>query len=207
VYTIFINDKPFIITDDWDYLINDKSYQHHYNDDLDSVLKISADFLNNTRDKGVVIHASNAIKAFETFCSSYDVVEAAGGIVENELQQILLIYRKGCWDLPKGKIEAGETESEAAKREVSEECGLMNLELKGKITTSYHTYYMPGKNVLKISHWYLMSCSSKEKVKPQAEEDITEIKWYVRSLLDLKKLDTYKSIHQVLSVYLGRKQP
>jgi 8-oxo-dGTP pyrophosphatase MutT (NUDIX family) len=205
VYTIFINNKPFIITNDWDYLINDTSYQHHYSDDLASVTKISQDLINNNKSRGLVLHASDEVKAFETFCSNYVIVEAAGGIVENELQQLLLIYRKGCWDLPKGRIEKDETEALAAKREVMEECGLVNVEVKGKLTTTYHTFYVPQRNVLKISHWYKMFCPSTDKLKPQTEEEITEIKWFVKSLLDLNKLDTYNSIHQVLELYLNKK--
>lgn len=203
MYTIFINDKPFLITDDWDYLIQDATYLHYYSDDRAYIKKIIGDFLGNSKCKGLVLHATNAIKAFEAFCSEYEIVEAAGGVVENELEQILLIYRKGCWDLPKGKIEIGETEAIAARREVMEECGLLKVEVKTKLCVTYHTFFMPQKNVLKISHWYEMSSSSKEKLKPQLEEDITEIKWFVKSLLDLDKLDTYKSIYEVLRLYLA----
>ncbi len=205
MYTIFINDRPFIITADRDYLINDRSLLHYYSDDLAAITKMSLDFLNSNKSKGLVLHASNEVKAFETFSSNYIIVEAAGGVVENELSQLLMIYRKGRWDLPKGRIEKEETEALAARREVMEECGLVNVELRSKLTTTYHTFFMPQRNVLKISHWYNMFCPSTDKLKPQTEEDITEIKWYVKSLLDVKKLDTYNSIHQVLELYLNKK--
>lgn len=204
VYTIFINNKPFIITADWDYLINNSAYQHYYDDDLTTINKISREFLSNKKSIGLILHAIDSVKVFETFCSSYEVVEAAGGIVENELEQLLFIFRKGCWDLPKGKIEKGETEILAAKREVMEECGLQNVEVRSKIATTYHTFFMSQKNALKISHWYSMTASSNEKLIPQLEEDITDIKWFLKSTLDIDKLDTYKSIFQVLSVYLNK---
>jgi ADP-ribose pyrophosphatase YjhB (NUDIX family) len=51
------------------------------------------------------------------------IVMAAGGLVENEHGEILLIYRKKHWDLPKGKLDAGETLEECAVREVEEETG------------------------------------------------------------------------------------
>ncbi len=205
MYTIFINDKPFIITDDWDYFINDASYLHYYNDDLLTINKIAHDFIGNKANKGLVLHASNAVKAFETFCTNYELIEAAGGIVENELDEVLLIYRKGRWDLPKGKMEVGETEMIAAKREVMEECGLTAVEVKAKLITTYHTFFLPQKNVMKISHWYMMSSSSTEKIKPQLEEDITDIKWFGRATLDIEKLDTYPSIYNVLQLYLKNK--
>ncbi len=205
MYTIYINNKPFIITDDWDLMISDTSYLHHYNDNAEYIGKITREFVNSNKHKGLILHASSAVGAFEKFCSHYDIVEAAGGVVENELQQVLLIHRKGCWDLPKGRIEEGESEAQAARREVMEECGIKQVETGPKLLTTYHTFYMPQKNVLKVSHWFAMKCSSEEKIVPQTEEDITEIKWFVKSLLDLSKLDTYSSIHEVLYVYLNKK--
>ncbi len=205
MYTIFINDKPFIITEDQDYLIHDFSYQHFYNEDSATVQKLSREFVSNTKNRGLILHTSNSLKAFEIFCRDYEVLEAAGGIVENELNQLLVIFRKGKWDLPKGKIEAEETETIAAKREVIEECGVTNVVVKKKLTTSYHTYYMGNKNVLKISHWYMMFCPSTDKLKPQTEEDITEIKWVDKYSLDLNSLNTYGSILHVLKFYLNKK--
>jgi len=203
VYTIYINDKPFIITDDWDHLIHDHTYQHFHSDNRLQIRKISQDLITNNKYSGAVVHAENMIKAFEGFSSDYEIVEAAGGVIENELGQILMIYRKGCWDLPKGKIEKGETEAIAAKREVMEECGLLKVEVKTKFTATYHTFFMPQKNVLKISHWYRMTSPSNDRLKPQLEEDITEIKWFTKSQIDLEKLDTYRSIQKVLDLYLN----
>ncbi len=205
MYTIYINDKPFIICDDWDHLIHNKSYLHYYNNDGDFITKTSKDFLQATNKVGAVMHTSNAIKAFELFSQNYDVIEAAGGVIENELKQILMIFRRGFWDMPKGKIEKGETEISAAKREVIEECGINQVEVKSKIGTTYHTFNMYGKNVLKISHWYRMVISSTEKLKPQTEEDITEIKWFDKNGPELKKLEAYKSIHEILNLYLNKK--
>ena len=62
---------------------------------------------------------------------------------------------------------------------------------------------MPQKNVLKISHWYRMTSPSNDRLKPQLEEDITEIKWFTKSQIDLEKLDTYRSIQKVLDLYLN----
>lgn len=107
--------------------------------------------------------------------------------------------------MPKGKIEKGETEISAAKREVIEECGINQVEVKSKIGTTYHTFNMYGKNVLKISHWYRMIILSTEKLKPQTEEDITEIKWFDKNGPELKKLEAYKSIHEILNLYLNKK--
>ena len=43
----------------------------------------------------------------------FKVVEAAGGVVSNKNGEILFIRRMGKWDLPKGKIEKGESLEQA----------------------------------------------------------------------------------------------
>jgi 8-oxo-dGTP pyrophosphatase MutT (NUDIX family) len=53
------------------------------------------------------------------------IIKAGGGIVVNEQNEVLLIYRRGKWDLPKGKLDDGETIEECALREVKEETGLL----------------------------------------------------------------------------------
>jgi len=198
VYTIFINDKPFIM---------DYEYLHYYENSVEVINKLSKEFSENSTNKGLVLHTSNTIKGFESFCKGYEVIEAAGGIVENELKEVLLIHRKGFWDLPKGKIEPGETEDVAARREVREECGVVNLEIRQKLLVTYHAYVLQGKDILKVSHWYLMFCPGSETLKPQTEEDITEIKWQKIVLQDLKKAMMYKSIQLALGEYINKRQP
>ena len=55
---------------------------------------------------------------------------AAGGIVMNKNNEVLLIHRRGKWDLPKGKLDCGETIEDTAVREVSEEVGIPIKKLK-----------------------------------------------------------------------------
>ena len=87
------------------------------------------------------------------FCSKYKVIEAAGGLVFNEKNKILMIFRNGKWDLPKGKIELGESIEDAAIREVEEECGIDNLKIDNKLINTYHTYNLNGFNILKKT-WF-----------------------------------------------------
>src|SRR5690554_3653438 len=86
----------------------------------------------------VQIHTNDDKEAFSLFCNSFQMIKAAGGFVKNNEGLLLFIYRLGKWDLPKGKVEEGESVEEAAIREVEEECGLKGLEIEHKVANTYH---------------------------------------------------------------------
>ena len=88
-----------------------------------------------------------------------------------------MIFRRGKWDLPKGKLDKGENLEDCALREVEEETGLQKVKLLSPLTISYHTYHEGTKFILKESHWYNMKVSGEQKLVPQTEEGIVEIKW------------------------------
>jgi 8-oxo-dGTP pyrophosphatase MutT (NUDIX family) len=108
---------------------------------------------------------------------TFQIIRAAGGLVFNDKGEALFIFRRGKWDLPKGKLDEGESLEQCAVREVQEETGLKNVVLKEFIITTYHTYEEEGKQVLKESHWYRMEVKGKQELIPQTEEDITDIRW------------------------------
>ncbi len=123
-------------------------------------------------------------KLKKSFFRHFTLVKTGGGLIENASGSVLLIFRRGKWDLPKGKQDDGETLPECAIREVREETGLQKADLGEEIDTTYHTYTAFGKHILKESHWFLMKARDNEQLVPQTEEDITEIKWVKKS--DLK---------------------
>ncbi|MGE5108845.1 MAG: NUDIX hydrolase [Sphingobacteriales bacterium] len=139
-------------------------------------------------------------KLKKAFWKHFTLVKAAGGLVENEKGELLLIFRLGKWDLPKGKLDKGETLEECAVREIQEETGIQKVQLRKKIAVTYHTYDEYGKHILKESHWYKMKASSKEKIIPQTEENIAEIIWVKKDKLDKYLLNTYPSILDVLKM-------
>ncbi len=141
-------------------------------------------------------------KNFREFFGSYKSIEAAGGLVE-KADEFLFIERFGLWDLPKGKIESGETPENAAIREVEEECGVSGLELIDLICETLHTYEMKGRNCLKRTFWYRMRYKGNEMLKPQQEEGITDVKWIKREEIDEVLRKTYPSIRLVYN--LGEK--
>ena len=137
----------------------------------------------------------------KAFWKKFTVLQAAGGLVINDKEEILLIFRRGKWDLPKGKLDKGETLEQCAIREVQEETGLKKIKLQSPIITTYHTYHEGTRFILKESYWFGMNTGSEEKLIPQTEEDIHEIKWVKADELDKYKKDSFPSIRDVLEAY------
>ena len=114
---------------------------------------------------------------WESFCANYVLIEAAGGLVHNDRNQLLMIFRNGKWDLPKGKLEVGENIEQCAIREVEEECGISELLIVQQLQETYHTYGINGQKILKRTYWFEMESSFKGNLVPQTKEKITEAVW------------------------------
>lgn len=121
-------------------------------------------------------------------------VEAAGGVVHNDKGEILFIRRNKKWDLPKGKIEKGESVEEAALREVIEETGILNLELQHFLMTTYHIFTRDDKFRLKITHWYRMHSNYDGEFVPQLDEGIKKVKWKDERKVMEALTDSYENI-------------
>jgi ADP-ribose pyrophosphatase YjhB (NUDIX family) len=132
------------------------------------------------------------------------VIMAAGGVVENEKGELLLIFRKQHWDLPKGKLDEGESIEECAVREVQEETGLRNILLGELIDTTLHQYEENGELVTKKTVWYKMKGYSTDKLTPQTEEQIDDIKWVNTKDLSLYMQNSYPNIIHILDKTTGK---
>jgi len=148
------------------------------------------DLLEKTDDHpGVVLVASDVDDAVEVLESLFERIDAAGGLVQRDSDgTYLFIYRLGRWDLPKGKVEANESLSEAALREVREETHLSDVELIGRLAITRHTYKIKSQRILKYTFWYKMK-SKGRGAEPQKEEGIEEVRWM--SLEEFVESDTY----------------
>jgi len=165
----------------------------------DEISLLIREFEQNTDTPALLIRSADIRKTWEAFCSLYTIMEAAGGLVKNSEGKLLMIFRNGKWDLPKGKIEAGETPDEAALREVSEECGISKLKIIRPATVSYHTYPYKDKKVLKRTYWYLMSTTDEGEPVPQLEEGISKAVWKGRKGMETALGNSYRSINWLLS--------
>lgn len=128
-------------------------------------------------------------------------IVAAGGIVENEERKILLQYRRGKWDLPKGKLDEGETIEECAVREVEEETGLQNIELGELTGMTHHNYIEKGEYIDKETYWFAMKVSGNQKLTPQTEEDILELRWVAEHELQYYLSNTFPNIVEIIEKY------
>lgn len=134
----------------------------------------------------------------------FKIIKAAGGIVRKG-DKLLMIYRLKKWDLPKGKLDKKENNREAAKREVEEECNIL-VDVQEKICTTWHTYTMKRKKILKKTVWYGMEIEKDSKMKPQVEEDIEEVRWMTRKEAFHALQDSYKSIAFVFDQYFRKEK-
>jgi 8-oxo-dGTP pyrophosphatase MutT (NUDIX family) len=201
---IYFGDKPVILCNEIDKEINE--ILHHpdavFVDEISPrAIKSMLHEIKKEEFHAGVIWNKDLDKLKTIFFKNFTLIEAAGGIVQNDKRELLFIKRLGKWDLPKGKIEKGEKPEECALREVTEETGVKGLSLKKKIGETFHVYDQFGKHFLKTSHWFYMTCSSGQELIPQVEEHITEIKWV--KTIDIREpiKNTYPSIKNILSIF------
>ena len=198
---IYFGDKPVILCNEIDKELNE--ILHHpdavFVDEISprAIKSMLHEIKKEEFHAGVIWH-TDLDKLKESFFKNFQLIEAAGGIVQNDKKEILFINRLGKWDLPKGKIEAGEKEEVSAMREVTEETGVTNLHLKKKIGETYHVYDAFGILFLIFSLWYHMTCSSTQTLLPQTVEDITEVKWVKTKDIAAPMENTYPAIKDIL---------
>ena len=178
--TIYFEDKPVFLCDEITKEINE--YRHH--PDAVFIDELSTAAINSLLHEikkpqfhAGIIYNKDFPKLKADFFKHFHLIVAAGGLVKNENEEILMIFRRGKWDLPKGKLNEGEQLEECALREVEEETGLQNINLGFPLTITCHTYHEGTKYMLKESHWFTMNVTGEQKLIPQTEEDILDIKW------------------------------
>jgi 8-oxo-dGTP pyrophosphatase MutT (NUDIX family) len=137
----------------------------------------------------------------DKFFSFFKIIEAAGGVVRNEKNEILVIFRNGKWDLPKGKIDKRkETIKQAALREVKEETGIKVLLIKGKLLTTYHLFFRKERMILKPTYWFEMFADSSSKFVPETKENISMVIWVKEEEIPGILQNTYHSLEELFNL-------
>jgi hypothetical protein len=147
----------------------------------------------------VLLMHENVNQLLTDFEQSCPVIEAAGGRVLNKKGHTLMIFRSGKWDLPKGKIDPGETADQAALREVEEECGISGLRIEKPLQTTWHTYMQGNEPVIKKTYWFQMHCTDTRPLVPQLEEGITQAEWLDDVGLYKALKNTYRSVTEIIN--------
>ena len=198
---IYINNKPLILTTDArayiaehpvaeGYIYFEGAFPRHF--------RLALQHIGKSGTLGAIIEDFSPESLQEELYELFTPIDAGGGVVLNENNEVLMIFRRGKWDLPKGKCDEGETIDECALREVSEETGLHKLKLGEKICDTYHVYSQNKQNLLKRTAWYKMKGTVKEEPVPQAEENILEVRWVSDEEFPLVVYKSYEAIREVM---------
>jgi len=209
MYKISINETPLILIDLKDVpnepQKDDENLFLRYLGKTKLLLQVVDMLEKSSRMESITVYASDYKQLVKDFESLYKIVEAAGGVVFNPKQEILVMYRRGSWDLPKGKIDAGETKEIAAVREVQEETGIKEVKRGGLLCTTYHTYRnRKNKRVLKPTYWYKMTTTDLE-ISPEIEEDIELVLWEDPAIFLETKQPIYNTIREVVVAAINGK--
>jgi 8-oxo-dGTP pyrophosphatase MutT (NUDIX family) len=200
LYKVYYDHKKIIIADEADLNFNGNNALFAEFDNAEILKALIDTLLSVPSIETLYLYGEKPELIWETYKSLYTIIEAAGGLVLNKASHALLIFRLGKWDLPKGKVEKKETIEQAAIREVIEECGVKDLQIESKLCDTYHIYSLNDKQILKISHWYLMRCHDNEpELIPQIIEGITDAKWMTANETLIILDNTYSSVKDVLT--------
>lgn len=208
-YKIYINESPLILTktsDLADETVFERSLIHAVYRGKPKMLLNYIELLEkNKHHEGIIIQADNLPQLWRDFKSLYFYIKAGGGLVINQFGKVLLIFRRGVWDLPKGKQDPGETLAQTALREVREETGLTDLKIVEKLNNGYHCYLMSKQRTLKRTRWYLMQTQSPGQLVLQKEEGIQDAAWFDPRELPKLDMPMYNNIRDVLMRYNDEK--
>jgi hypothetical protein len=197
MYKVFVNEKKLTLS--------------KYPEDIEknlrfegfATLEIAVDLLENTSCPEMNVYGENIEEIWEDFTHMFKVIEAAGGLVKNKNNELLFIRRMGKWDLPKGKIEKGESLEQAALREVEEETGLKELILEEFLNNTFHIYTeRNGEKILKTTYWFKMTYVGNSQPIPQKEEGISEVSWKNEEMINNEVMRmTFENIRLILDNY------
>jgi 8-oxo-dGTP pyrophosphatase MutT (NUDIX family) len=194
---IYYNNKPFILAEPDADLSRYKEFQK-LEGATAAHFKQAISMLEDSAIHGVLLVDADRERLEKELLWNFYPVYSGGGVVVNEHGSILMILRRGKWDLPKGKLDDGEDIEQCALREVREETGLARIELGKKIGNTMHIYTMNNKLMLKYTEWYLMSGSVKGSLVPQAEEKIEEVRWVRPADIPALLYNSFETISDVL---------
>lgn len=189
MYKVFVNDKPLFLTNQ---IQKETDFQLFLLDSVD-IKQLIIKIFKNKVDKAFLYH-QNEKEILKKLKSKIPVEKAGGGLVYNDKNEVLFIYRNKKWDLPKGGIEKGEEIEDTALREVQEETGVKGLKITRKLNKTYHIFKRNGRYKLKITHWFEMKTSFSGKMTGQLEEGIEKVEWVKPENIDSCLTNSYENI-------------
>ncbi len=203
-YKVFLNEKRIVFVPGANITLSKLSVILSENSTHEDIKRWLQNFENSNMLETVVKHPESE-KLFQYFRSAFLQIDAAGGVVKKG-ELLLFIFRNGKWDLPKGKIDKGESTENAALREVQEECGISNHTIKKAQPSTYHIYKSPykktfGQWIFKETFWFEIEYSGNESLTPQLDEGITEVRWFHPTELNVVLENTYENLKALIEFY------
>ena len=197
MYKVFVNEKKLTLSKYPENIEKNMRFEGF------ATLEIAVDLLENTSCPEMNVYGENIEEIWEDFMHMFKIIEAAGGLVKNKNNELLFIRRMGKWDLPKGKIEKGESLEQAALREVEEETGLKELILEEFLNNTFHIYTeRNGEKILKTTYWFKMTYVGNSQPIPQKEEGISEVSWKNEEMINNEVIRmTFENIRLILDDY------
>lgn len=196
--SIYFDERVLHLTDDINGTLGEKFDTIHQFSTPGDLRLFLEKFTEDTSLETGYLYGEDMNAIFKHTKSYFKFIEAAGGIIHNHDGNFLFIYRLGKWDLPKGKLDKGELPLDAAIREVQEEVDLAGMQIKRKLPSTFHTYLLKGKTVLKETHWYEMQYLGDSLGKPQTSENIERLEWRNRENIEDILQNTYPSIIPII---------
>ncbi len=198
---IYFDNKPLFLCDDVDSSL--QPYLHH--DDAVFIDELNTSAINSMVHEmqepqihaGIYFH-NDLAELRKAFFKKFTLIFAAGGFVLNENEEVLMMFRRGKWDLPKGKQDKNELPEDCAVRETEEETGLRNIKLISPLLTTYHTYHEGSRYILKETSWFKMKITGEQKLIPQTEEDISKLEWVKKDGMKKYQSNSFSSVQDVL---------
>ena len=197
MHKIYFEKRCIIICDSSDEALSDPNCLEFHPGEGPALEKLVKMFEASDTLSRIYIPTSDTESTYRKLCSEFKEVNAAGGLVSNRRGDYLLISRNGLWDLPKGHQEDDEDIEVTAIREVQEETGVDQLQIRRLICITDHCYIRGGVWHLKHTWWYDMLYTDPTNLTPQREEDISKAAWVAKSSLPPFLKNTFPSILEV----------
>ncbi len=204
MYKVFYNNRVLILEGTAEGVYNNPQPGNYTEiNDFGDLQEIVFTFLESNVDK-ITLRYDDERALWNQFRKLFHNIQAAGGLVYKN-GEALFIFRNGKWDLPKGKIENGESPHEASVREVKEETGLPAVKIKKRLDPTYHVFQSDhpdhaGRWTLKETFWYEMEYNGNVMPRPQTEEGITETKWFRPETLTEVLGNTWDSLFSIIRI-------
>lgn len=203
MYKVFLNDRLILIDAPRNITLNKPSFKFEHQP-LPSEIRTWFENFSISDEKEIALLHQQPDQLFSRFRQAFHQVAAAGGVLKSE-GRLLFIYRHSKWDLPKGKMDIGETPEDTALREVEEETGIRAEKIVRQLPSTFHLYQTPYNAdrhwILKETYWFEMMCPGTPEGQPQHSEGIMQLKWIALDSLEAVLSNTYENLKQIITLY------